>query len=163
MSGRQFPWTLEAELLVWCARTSISEALQTRIRQRVTEPLDWSVLLNLAGYHGVFPLLYRNLAALCSDLVPADTLAWIRQKTQAGALLNHSLAQELGSLCEAFDKQGVPVIPIKGATLALSAYGDVTLRDFNDMDLLIPKRAIEEARAILLARGYEERSFLRAW
>ena len=158
MSVRQFPWKPEAELLVWCARTSISEALQTRIRQRVTEPLDWSVLLNLAGYHGVLPLLYRNLSALCSDLVPADTLARLRQKTQAGALLNHSLAQELGSLCEAFGKQGVPVIPIKGATLALSAYGDVTLRDFSDMDLLIPERAIEEARAILLAQGYEQKS-----
>ncbi len=158
MSVRQFPWKLEAELLVWCARTSMSEALQTRIRQRVMEPLDWSVLLNLAGYHGVFPLLYRNLSALCSDLVPADMLARLRQKTQAGALLNHSLAQELGIVCEAFGKQGVPVIPIKGATLALSAYGDLTLRDFSDMDLLIPKRAIEEARAILLTQGYEQKA-----
>ncbi len=158
MSVRQFPWKLEAELLVWCARTSMSEALQTRIRQRVMEPLDWSVLLHLAGYHGVFPLLYRNLSALCSDLVPADMLARLRQKTQAGALLNHSLAQELGIVCEAFGKQGVPVIPIKGATLALSAYGDLTLRDFSDMDLLIPKRAIEEARAILLTQGYEQKA-----
>ena len=62
------------------------------------------------------------------------------------------------SVCEAFDKQDVPVIPIKGATLALSAYGDVTLRDFNDMDLLIPERAIEKARAILLAQGYEQKA-----
>lgn len=158
MSVRQFPWKPEAELLVWCARTSISEALQTRIRQRVLEPLDWSVLLNLAWYHGVLPLLYRNLSAQCSDIVPADTLARLRQKTQAGALLNHSLAQELGSVCEAFCLQDVPVIPIKGATLALLAYGDVTLRDFTDMDLLIPERAVEEARAILLAQGYEQKT-----
>ena len=53
--------------------------------------------------------------------------------------------------------QGVPVIPIKGATLALSAYGDLTLRDFSDMDLLIPERAMGEARAILLALCYEQK------
>jgi hypothetical protein len=53
---------------------------------------------------------------------------------------------------------GVPVMPIKGATLALSAYGDVTLRDFTDMDLLIPEGALEAARAILLAQGYERKT-----
>lgn len=157
MLGRQFSWRREAELLVWCARTSMPEELKTCIRQRAMEPLDWSVLLNLAGYHGVLPLLYRNVSALCSNLVPADTLARLRQKTQAGALLNRSLAHELGKVCEAFDMQGVPVIPIKGATLAVSAYGDVTLRDFSDMDLLIPERAMGEARAILLAQGYEQK------
>ena len=157
MLGRQFPWRREAELLVWCARTSMPEELKPCIRQRVMEPLDWSVLLNLAGYHGVLPLLHRNVSALCSNLVPADTLARLRQKTQAGALLNRSLAHELGKVCEAFDMQGVPVIPIKGATLALSAYGDLTLRDFSDMDLLIPERAMGEARAILLALGYEQK------
>ena len=157
MLGRQFPWRREAELLVWCARTSMPEELKPCICQRVMEPLDWSVLLNLAGYHGVLPLLYRNLSALCSNLVPADTLARLRQKTQAGALLNRSLIHELGSVCEAFGMQSVPVIPIKGATLALSAYGDLTLRDFSDMDLLIPERAMGEARAILLALGYEQK------
>ena len=157
MLGRQFSWRREAELLVWCARISMPEELKTCIRQRAMEPLDWSVLLNLAGYHGVLPLLYRNVSALCSNLVPADTLARLRQKTQAGALLNRSLAHELGKVCEAFDMQGVPVIPIKGATLAVSAYDDVTLRDFSDMDLLIPERAMGEARAILLAQGYEQK------
>jgi hypothetical protein len=158
MAGRPFPWTPEAELLVWCARTVVSDAHKARIRHRVQESLDWAVLIEMARYHGVTPLLYRNLAALCADLVPADTLAWIRQKTHAGALLNHSLAQELGRLCEAFDQHGVPVMPIKGATLALSAYGDVTLRDFTDMDLLIPEGALEAARAILLAQGYERKT-----
>lgn len=157
MLGRQFPWRREAELLVWCARTSMPEELKPCIRQRVLEPLDWSVLLNLAGYHGVIPLLYRNVSVLCSDLVPGDTLARLRQKTQAGALLNRSLAHELGKICEAFDMQGVPVIPLKGATLALSAYGDLTLRDFSDMDLLIPECAMGEARTILLAQGYEQK------
>ena len=154
MSARIFPWRSESELLVWCARTSVSESVQTGIRQRVQEPLDWEVVLDLAGYHGVVPLLYRTLCSICPNLVPADTVTRLRQKTQAGAMLNRSLAQELGGLCDAFAARGVPVIPIKGATLAVSAYGDVTLRDFSDLDLLIPERAIGEAQAILLAEGY---------
>jgi hypothetical protein len=143
--------------LVWCARTAVPDALKERIRQRVQEPLEWAVVLDLAGYHGVGPLFYRTLSTVCSDLVPAEPLAQLRQKTQAGALLNRLLAQELVVLCEAFEARGVPVMPIKGATLAVSAYGDLTLRDFSDLDLLVPEGSIAEAQAVLLAQGYERR------
>ena len=156
-TSREFSMRPESELLVWCARTALTDALKERIRQRVQEPLDWGVVLDLARYHGVGPLLYRNLSTLCSDLVPAESLTQLRQRTQAGALLNRLLAQELVVLCEAFEARGVPVMPIKGATLAVSAYGDLTLRDFSDMDLLVPEGSIAEAQAVLLALGYERK------
>ena len=155
ITTRQFSLRPESELLVWCARTAMTDEIKERIRQRVQGPLDWAVVLDLAGYHGVGPLLYRNLSTLCSDLVPAESLARLRQWTQASAMLNRVLAQELVVLCEAFAAHGVPVIPIKGATLAVSAYGDLTLRDYTDMDLLVPKGSIAEVEAVLLALGYE--------
>jgi hypothetical protein len=89
--------------------------------------------------------------------VPAESLTQLRQKTQAGAVLNRSLAQELVVLCEAFAERGVPVTPIKGAALAVLAYGDLTLRDFSDLDLLVPEGSIAEAQAVLLAQGYERK------
>ena len=157
MTTRQFSLRPESELMLWCARTALTDELKECIRQRVQEPLDWGVVLDLAKYHGVGPLLYRNLSTFCSDLVPAESLTQLRQRTQAGALLNRLLAQELVVLCEAFAAHGVPVMPIKGATLAASAYGDLTLRDFSDLDLLVPERSIAEAQAILLAQGYERK------
>jgi hypothetical protein len=157
-TARQFSLRPESELLVWCARTVVTDALKARIRQRVQESIDWGGVLELAGYHGVGPLLYRNLSTICSDLVPAESLTQLRQRTQAGALLNRVLAQELVDLCEAFDAHGVPITPIKGATLAVSAYGDLTLRDFGDLDLLVPKGSIAEAQAVLLAQGYERKN-----
>jgi len=157
MTTRQFSLRPESELLVWCARTVVTDELKERIRQRVQGPLDWAGLLDLARYHGVGPLFYRNLSTLCSDLVPAESLTQLRQRTQAGALLNRLLAQELVVLCEAFEAHGVPVMPIKGATLAALAYGDLTLRDFSDMDLLVPENSIAEAQAVLLALGYKRK------
>lgn len=154
---RRFPLSSESELLVWCARTVLTDDLKTRIRQRVQEPLDWAVLGEMAEYHGVIPLLYRNLSTVASNLVPAESLSRLRHKTQVGALLNRALAQELITLCETFNARGVPVIPIKGATLAALAYGDVALRDFTDLDLLVPEGSIKEAQAILSILGYERR------
>lgn len=155
---RQFPLTPEAELLVWCARTVLTDNLTAHIRERAQESLDWSMILELAECHGVVPLLYKNLSAVSADLVPAEFLTRLRQKTQAGALLNRSLAKELVALCDAFRARGVPVIPIKGASLAVLAYGDLTLRDFTDLDLLVPKGFVGEAQVVLSALGYERRS-----
>ena len=155
---QQFPLAPEAELLVWCARTVVSDDLKARIRERAQESLDWSLILELAEYHGVVPLLYKNLSAVSSDLVPAELLTRLRQKTQAGALLNRSLAKELVALCEAFQARGVSVIPIKGATLAVLAYGDLALRDFTDLDLLVSEGSVGEAKAVLSTLGYERRS-----
>lgn len=155
---RHFPFLPEAELLVWCARTELTDELKTGIRERVQAALKWSALLDMAHCHGVVPLLYRNLSAVASDLVPEELLAQLRKRTQAGALLNRSLAQELIGLCEAFAAHGVPVMPIKGVTLAVSAYGDLALRDFTDLDLLVPQGSLRAAQAILLSQGYEKRS-----
>lgn len=145
----------DAELLVWCARTVVPDELKVRIRQRVQASLDWTVVLDLAWYHGVGPLLYRTLSTFCSDLVPTEALTQLCRRTQACGLLNRLLAQELVILCEGFEERGVPVMPIKGATLAIAAYGDLALRDFNDMDLLVPEDSILEAQDVLLAMGYE--------
>lgn len=155
---RHFSLLPESELLVWCARTAVTDEGKACIRQKVQAPLDWQVVLELAWYHGVGPLLYRNLSTLCADLVPIESLTQLRQRTQAGALVNRVLAQELVVLCDAFESNGVPVIPIKGATLAAAVYGDLTLRDYNDMDLLVPEGSIAEAQALLLALGYERRT-----
>ncbi len=153
--ARTFARRPETELLVLCARTAVSESLRATIRRRVSEPLNWSEVLRQATCHGVGPLLYRNLSTCCPDLVPPAVLANLRQRTQAGLLLNRALVHELVSVCEAFVAQGVPVLPIKGATLAATAYGDLALRDFGDLDLLIPERALRQAQAVLTSLGYE--------
>ena len=97
----RFPLRPESELVVLCARTAVSDGIKEQIRQKAQEPLDWAIVLDLIGYHGVVPIVYRNLTTLCSDLVPAESLARLRQKTQAIALLNRLIAQELVVLCEA--------------------------------------------------------------
>jgi hypothetical protein len=157
-NARLFPLRSESEFIVWCARTVLTDDLTGRIRARAQESLDWSRVLKMAEYHGVVPLLYKNLSTILSDLAPAELLTQLRQKTQAEAMLNRALANELVALCKALTAREIPVIPIKGATLAVSAYGDVALREFTDLDLLVPEGSIAEAQAVLLAQGYKRRA-----
>jgi len=155
MKASEFPMLPESELLIWCARMVVTEELAADIRQRVQGPLDWDGLIDLACYHGVVPLLHRNLSTLCADLVPVESLTLLCRRTHAGTLLNQLLAHELTVLCEAFEAHRIPVIPIKGASLAASVYGDLTLRSFSDIDLIVPEGSITEAQAVLMDLGYE--------
>ncbi len=66
--------------------------------------MNWPLLLDLARYHGVGPLLYRTISTVCPDLVPKASLDALRQVTQAGTLLNRVLVSELVQLCRAFDE-----------------------------------------------------------
>lgn len=159
---RKIPLGSEAELLVQCARTGITQGLVARIRQKFQEPLDWASFLQMAEYHGVEPLIYATLSKCAPDLVPAEALIRLRQKVQVGGLLNRSLAQELIKLCDEFALRGVPIIPIKGATLATVAYGNLGLRDFTDLDLLVPESSVGEAQVILTTFGYEPRDVVDA-
>ena len=116
--------------------------------------LNWTYLEELAKFHGVVPLVYRNLNAICPELASKDTLNSLRRYTQASTLLNGLLAKELVVLLEAFDNNGISVIPFKGPTLAVTAYGDLSLREFVDLDLMVKQDSIPKARKILRLLGY---------
>lgn len=160
-STHLFSLRVESELIVWCARTTVPVPLQACIRQRVQEPLDWKHFLQLVAYHGVTPLVFRTLSALCPELVPRDALDELRRRSQARILLNRALAQELAEVCQAFEEQGVEVIALKGAPLALSAYQDLGLREFDDLDLVVPQVRLADAQAVLTSVGFRPLSRFR--
>src|SRR5262249_55499649 len=48
----------------------------------------------------------------------------------------------------------IPIATFKGPALAVSIYGDLALREFSDLDLLVHKADLGEAENILAACGY---------
>jgi hypothetical protein len=65
-----------------------------------------------------------------------------------------SLAAELCAIARLLEDGGVEPLPYKGPVLALQAYGDVALRSFTDLDVLVRKSDVWKAREILCSRGY---------
>jgi hypothetical protein len=50
----------------------------------------------------------------------------------------------------------IPAIAYKGPTLAVSAYGNLSLRQFGDLDILVQDRAYERARQLLIKQGFRD-------
>jgi hypothetical protein len=145
---------LEAELLLLCAVSHMEPERADRVRALLRENVDWTYLLRMAGRHRVMPLLYWNLNAICPNGVPKDILDELRDHFLANGQRNLILTGELLRILKVLEEREVPAIPYKGPVLATVAYGNLALREFGDLDLLVQKDDALEAREVLTTLGY---------
>jgi hypothetical protein len=148
------PLSPEYEMLLACARTRMDEQHARIIQERAQNGVVWETLLALGRRHSVFPLLYRQLAAVVPQAVPATALQRLKETYQGNAARNLFLLGELERLLRAFADDGVTAIPYKGPLLALAGYGDLSLRRFVDLDVIVRRDDVERAIATLVRHGY---------
>ena len=144
----------EMELLLGCARTRSNPEMSQRIREAAQKEIDWVQFIRLALRHDTLPLTYWNLQRICPDIVPSGVLEPLRVRHEAGAAEGRLLAEELVGILRLLDSHGIPAVPYKGPALAVRLYGDLALRGFGDLDIVICERDALRARRLLLDRGY---------
>jgi Uncharacterised nucleotidyltransferase len=117
--------------------------------------------LRLAEEHRMLPMLFSRLTDMGST-VPLI----VQESLRAGYHRNvfHSLANaaELIAVLSAFEHEMIPAMPFKGVALGASVYDNPTTRPAGDLDLLIYYRHLVPATAVLLERGYELKTSVRA-
>ncbi|MGA2160123.1 MAG: nucleotidyltransferase family protein [Dehalococcoidia bacterium] len=126
----------------------------TRLRGALSGVADWDYLFQGALKHGVFPSLYRRLADTCPEAAPPEVLAAWRRLYQVHARRSLRLTGVLLKTLALFESHGIAALPFKGPVLAQMAYGDPTLRQFVDLDILVRRADMEKVRALLVAGGY---------
>ena len=141
-----------SELLFHGARAS--RVADDRVRRLTQEELDWDALADAAEYHGLAPSLYCILDSACPDLVPENVLNLLRDSYRDSARRSLILTARLFALLDAFEAEGILVVPLKGPVLAESLYSDPLLRPFSDLDLLIHKKDVPAAMRLLTRQGY---------
>ena len=144
----------EIRLLLCCSRTIVDVANAGRINALIRGKVDWQYLIDLATHHGVVPLLYSAMKSICSDSVPGESMNRLRTIFLSNAVHNLFLARELVHLLRLFEAHGIPAVPYKGPVLAVSVYGDLALRQFGDLDILVPHMHVLRAKDLLIERGY---------
>jgi Uncharacterised nucleotidyltransferase len=142
------------ELLLCCARTGVSECVVARMRELAANEIDWEYLFLLARRHSVVPLVYLQLDRHVSNFVPAEKLRELKQHYFENSARNTILTDELCRLITLFAESGIEAIPYKGPVLALFAYDNVSLRRFVDLDVIVKRNDVLQAREILLSQGY---------
>jgi hypothetical protein len=116
-----------------------------------TKPsLDWPTIIELADTHRVLPTLYHR----SKDLIPAAQREQRQTVFLARACRNIVVTEELLRILDLLSRSNIEAIPFKGAVLALQAYGNLEMRQFDDIDLLLPGKRILKAVELLTANGY---------
>ena len=146
----------ENQLLVLCARTKVDSKTVATIRELATKPLDWEWFLRQAEEHSIVPLVERSLRKAGAP-VPAQCAAKLETMTRENAMRCVALCAELIRVMDLFESRGIPAAPYKGPVIAAQAYGDITARQFEDLDIVLAQRDIAAADAAVRSLGYEAR------
>ncbi len=145
----------EFELVVRCARTRLHPSDHARIGELLEGDVDWDYLLRLANYHGVRPLVHRTLADAHPEALPPDVRAGLDRQAHATSALNRFLTKELGRLMRLFEANDLQALALKGPVVAQWAYGDLGLRPFIDLDILIRGEDLDRLQGLLAEEGYK--------
>lgn len=146
----------EIDVLLCCARRALDARCSARVSQALQMKIDWAQLIHLADENGLLPLLSYHLARF-SDAIPPDWTVRVRESTRENAIRALFLISELQRIIERLRRRGVSALPYKGPILAYLAYGDATLRQFDDLDIVVAQASMDSVYEEMEALDYEPR------
>jgi hypothetical protein len=149
----------EVEALLACARAAADARQMALLAEDLSAgpTLDWTRFVQQADAHRLTCLLAPVLGGLPSLAIPAQTAMSLQDLARIRGTQARLLTAELKTLLPAFEARSIPVIPYKGPVLTGLLYGSPTLRDFDDIDVLVRPGDVTAARAALSGAGFHRR------
>lgn len=141
------------ELMCACAHSRPDPQQVARIGDFNCLEVDWQQFLRLAGHHGVVALAAQNLIRHAPSL-PPDVAPILRSAYEENLRRSLWFGTELARILQHFGQVGLAAIPYKGPVLAQFAYGDLGLRSFSDLDLLVSPSDFARAKTALADISY---------
>ena len=114
---------------------------------------DWDWLIATARDHGVLPRLER-MVRNANGATPEPARRELHARARESADRSLRLTGELVRILDAFSAHGVRALAYKGPTLAVLAYGDLGVRPFRDLDIVVDPAEVDAGRALLEQLGY---------
>jgi len=153
--GEEVP-DLSLEMEVIFRSIGVKENREAAIAKLLKKDINWVKVKKNALSHNVLPLLYGALKNLGEPLVPQGEMSQIKSIYRNIALKNLRHAQNLHRVIELLSANGVSVIAFKGLALSVQAYGDLSLRNFCDLDLLIHTKDFCKIYELLTDAGFSQ-------
>jgi hypothetical protein len=141
------------DALLACARVDVSDV---ELRSALAAVTDWQRLRDLALRHAMLPMLYSRVVRAGPEVVPTSIFEELQLTNRANAERSIRLTTALLNILASLHARGIAAAAFKGPVLSEYAYGDVTLRTFQDLDLFVAKSDLVRARQVLEAKGFRD-------
>lgn len=145
---------IEQRLILECSRSEMSGAQIERVKAVLEAAPDWDYLIKTCHQNGVLPLVSANLLQKFGDLLPPDIREHLAVQFQEHTQHNLFMTAKLLEIARVFSEAEIPLLPFKGPVLAMRAYGNLSLRQFVDLDILVQPKNFDEAIEQMVGRGY---------
>ena len=151
-------WPPELRLVFACAQApgAGDESLPEQLLGMVEGRLDWPKFYKLARDHRILPLVHDWMSRLPPSAArpPAFIVDDLARCQRTLAVTAMRATAELCALMPLFEREGITAVPIKGPALAALAFGSIHLRQYEDLDFVVPRDEIPRAKELLVNRGY---------
>jgi len=117
--------------------------------------IDWPRALRISRTHGVTPLLAKLVKASHCKSIPETFKDELDRYVKANARRNTILAFEAVRILSELNRNNIRAATFKGAVLAQAVYGDLSLREFLDIDIIVPPADVSRCEEVLRSLGYE--------
>jgi hypothetical protein len=137
---------------------------------KLFQGVDWENLTQKASQHRLTQLLYWNLKGFPEE-VPGTILNDLKKSFDVNVRRNLFLFGELLKILKLLESANINAVPYKGPVLAIRAYGNISLRHFDDLDIFVDRENVLKVKEILISKGYKpqfelngfmQRRFLRS-
>ena len=139
----------EARLIIACSQRGLPPEHDQKILDILRHKLDWGYILQNSFRNGVFPLVSDNLLRNFEQFLPQDVISNFQERLAGHVRNNMFLTSQLLEIVRLFNSESVPFMPFKGPLLAMTAYGNLALRQFVDLDVLIQPQHLERSIKLL--------------
>jgi hypothetical protein len=163
----QFALSREAELALACACMGFSDTAAQKVHL-LFDGIDCNSLMPFAEAHGLIPLICWNLNR--SELRPAG-FEIFEERFRSEAHRSLLLTRELFRVLDVLAANGITALAHKGPALSCLLYGDLCLRSYADIDVLVAADEALRAKAALSSAGWksldsfsavEQRAYIRS-
>jgi hypothetical protein len=121
---------------------------------RATESFDWARLTAFALLENAITVLDERVSKLPESCLPPDERERIARLALVWKLKLRLLERRLYESIRVLSKAGIEVTLLKGAAIALTAYGRFEDRPMADVDLLVDPERASEAHQLLQQNGW---------
>ncbi len=158
MAMNSFLKTLSAEtqLMIALCRLNFGKEDKDYINDLVSKVTGWDQFVSLANEHGISALVCNNLKELkLIDRLPVKEARFLENAYLKSLSRNTYLFEKLEEVKKHLAEINIEPVLLKGMALEITAYGNMGLRQMNDIDLFIKREDCLKAWNHLISKGFQ--------
>ena len=115
--------------------------------------VDWNDVYQVATVHRIRQIVYQVMTS-CKAIIDQNAVQKFRTHCLAFSGFAFERKRESERIIRILQQKEIPAKMYKGLAFAEAAYGDIGMREFSDMDIIIPEGAVPEIIKVMQQEGY---------